>query len=159
MVGQNEQAPFPSHPRHEAFPGTHPVPTGRELRKHLRFHMDDSSTSFSMKGVSTSLGAGHVSRGRAAINLSEGGAMLLVCEAIPVGTEVVVRIEIEDHGEFLETAGVVRWCEQANRNEKDFHAGIEFVGLNEADLRKIGKMREACASSGDPSRRATESRG
>src|SRR5579872_2212400 len=87
------------------------TPAPEEQRKHLRMRIDDASTSFSLKGVSTSLGAGRVSRGRAAINLSEGGAMLLVCEPLAVGTRVVVRIEIEDREEFVEAAGEVRWCE------------------------------------------------
>jgi hypothetical protein len=116
--------------------------TSREQRRHVRFRIDDASTSFSIKGVSTSLGSGRVARGRAAINLSEGGAMLLVCEPMTADTPVTVRIEIEGLPDFIEAAGVVRWCEQDGRNSKDFHAGIEFVGLEESDLRKISKIRE-----------------
>lgn len=68
--------------------------------------------------------------------------MLLVCEPIPVGTPVIVRIEIEDRKQFVEAAGQVRWCEQDGRNDKDFHAGIEFAGLAPEELRKIDRMRE-----------------
>jgi hypothetical protein len=119
------------------------LPTPREdLRKHLRFRIDNASTSFVLKGVSTSEGAGRTSRGRAAINLSEGGTMLLVCEPIPVGTPICVRVEVEGYAEVVDAAGVVRWCEEDGRNGKDFHAGIEFIDLGDADLRKITKMRE-----------------
>jgi hypothetical protein len=131
---------------------------GREQRKHLRMQIDDASTSFSIKGVSTSLGAGHVSRGRAAINLSEGGAMLLVCEPLAVGTRVVVRIEVEDREEFVEATGEVRWCEPEGRNGKDFHAGIEFVALPPEDRRKIDRMRDWFSSPEYKSRQTTRRR-
>jgi hypothetical protein len=126
------------------------------MRKHLRFRIDDASTSFSLKGVSTSLGSGRASRGRAAINLSEGGAMLLVCETIPVGTRMIVRIEVEECEEFIEAEGVVQWCEQDGRNDKDFHAGIQFVDLGEAGLRKVARMREWCTSPESKRRQATQ---
>jgi len=135
-----------------------PLRSQQDLRKHLRFQIDDASTSFSIKGVSTSLGLGRVARGRAAINLSEGGAMLLVCETIPVGTPIIVRVEIDGQEDFIDARGVVRWCEQDGRNDKDFHAGIEFDPLSDADLRKIDRMREWFTSPEYRSRRATRSR-
>ncbi|HLY72749.1 MAG TPA: PilZ domain-containing protein [Planctomycetota bacterium] len=128
------------------------------MRKHLRFQIDDASTSFSIKGISTSVGSGRVSRGRAAINLSEGGAMLLVCESLPVGSPIIVRIEMDGQEEFIEAKAVVQWCEQDGRNDKDFHAGIQFEALSDADLRKIGRMREWFTSPEYRSRRATQVR-
>ena len=143
MTGMDDRAALPSNP-------------GRpEQRQHLRVQIDDASTSFSIKGVSTSLGAGHVSRGRAAINLSEGGAMLLVCDPLAVGTRVLVRIEIEDRQEFVEATGEVRWCEPEGRNGKDFHAGIEFVALPPEDRRKIDRMRDWFSSPEYKSRQTT----
>src|SRR5947207_15670005 len=132
MVDRNNRDATPVDGRTETSPNNFSQPSRPDLRKYLRFRIDDSSTSFSIKGVSTSFGLGRVSRGRAAINLSEGGAMLLVCETIPVGARITMRIEIDEHEDFIETAGVVRWCEQDGCNEKDFHAGIEFVGLSDA---------------------------
>lgn len=120
--------------------------SGQDLRKHLRFKIEDAATSFSIKGVTTSVGSGRVTRSRAAINLSEGGAMLLLCECVQIGTPLVVRIEIDGFEEFIEVEAVVRWCEQGNRNAKDFHTGIQFVNLSDSDLRRIGKMRDWFAS-------------
>jgi hypothetical protein len=154
MAEPREQDARPSDKRSETPGHDLPTPSRQDLRRHLRFQIDDSSTSFSIKGVSTSLGSGQVSRGRAAINLSEGGTMLLVCETIPIGTPIIIRIEIDGCDDFLEAAGVVQWCEQDGRNEKDFHAGIAFVGLCDADLRKIAKMREWFTSPQYQSRRA-----
>jgi hypothetical protein len=158
MVKPKKQDVVPSDHGNEATSSDRSTATPQDLRKHLRFQIDESSTSFSIKGVSTSLGSGRVTRGRAAINLSEGGTMLLVCEPIPVGTPIVVRIEIDERKEFIETTGVVKWCERDGRNEKDFHAGIEFVGLSEADLRKIAKMREWFTSDEYRNSRATQRR-
>jgi hypothetical protein len=135
-----------------------PRPDLLEQRKHVRFQIDEAPTSFSIKGVSISLGLGKVHRGRAAINLSEGGAMLLLCEPLPPGTKIVVRIEMEDMPQFIETSGVVRWCEKEGRNEKDFHAGIEFEPLDKAQLRMIEKMRDLLSSPELQKRRATRRR-
>jgi hypothetical protein len=116
--------------------------SGQDFRKHVRFKIDDAATSFSIKGVSTSVGSGHVTRSRAAINLSEGGAMLLLCECVPIGTPVVIRIEIDGMGEHIEVEGSVRWCEQGDRNPKDFHTGVQFDTLGDPEMRKIAKMRD-----------------
>jgi len=158
MAGTNDRQSFPGGG--ESDPGTPPrtEPPVQELRKHLRIQIDDASTSFSIKGVSTSLGSGRVSRGRAAINLSECGAMLLVNEAIPVGSRVIVRIEIEEREEFVEASGEVRWCEPEGGNGKDFHAGIGFVGLSPEDHRKIARMQDWFGSPEYRSRRSTSLR-
>jgi hypothetical protein len=131
---------------------------GKESRKYLRFQIDDASTSFAIKGVSTALGEGKVSRGRASINLSEGGTLLLVSDTVPVGAAVTVRIEMEGYGEFVEAGGIVKWCEPSGRNEKDFRAGIEFVELSENDLRKISRMREWLSAPEQRNRGTTQRR-
>ena len=74
------------------------------------------------------------------------------------GTKIVVRIEMEDMPQFIETSGVVRWCEKEGRNEKDFHAGIEFEPLDKAQLRMIEKMRDLLSSPELQKRRATRRR-
>jgi hypothetical protein len=147
-AGASKAAPSPPSAR----------PEHLEQRKHVRFQIDEAPTSFSIKGISISLGLGSVHRGRAAINLSEGGAMLLLCEPLAPGTKIVVRIEMDEATPFIETAGVVRWCEHEGRNEKDFHAGIEFEPLDKAQLRTIEKMRDLLSSPEVQSRRATRRR-
>ena len=136
MVASGEQDPISPGTGHQAPPFAIPS----EQRRHVRFQIDDAPTSFSIKGVSTSLGLGKVERGRAAINLSEGGAMLLVRDPLPLGTAVVVRIEMDGVADFVEAAGTVRWCERQGTNSKDYHAGIEFIALGEADVRRIAKI-------------------
>lgn len=127
--------------------GRHPKWSRQETRTYLRFRIDDASANLSMKGFLTSLGLGRANKARAAINLSEGGVLLLVRELIPTGTKVTVRIEMEKYSDFIEATGEVRWCEQSARSDKDYYAGIQFLGLGPGDLRKIGQMREWFTSS------------
>lgn len=114
----------------------------RDLRKHLRFRIDDASTKLYLKGFLTSLGLGRVNKARAAINLAEGGTMLLTGESIPVGTRVIVRIDLERFGDVIEAPGEVRWCAQSGKSDQDYYAGIQFTGLSPADAKKIARMRD-----------------
>src|SRR5579864_5439306 len=78
-------------------------------RKFLRFRIDEASANLSCKGYLYTLGQGRANKARGAIDLSEGGALLLTCEPMPVGMKVQVRIETEDGRDFLEAAAEVRW--------------------------------------------------
>ena len=84
--------------------------------------------------------------------------MLLVSEAIPVGSQVIVRIEIEGREDFVEGSGEVRWCEPEGAQGKDFHAGIGFVNLSPEDYRKIARMQDWFSSPEYRSRRTTSLR-
>jgi len=119
-----------------------PQPARQDLRRHLRFRIDDASAKLYIKGFLTTLGLGRVNQVRAAINLAEGGTLLLVRQPIPVGTQVVVRIDLERFGDLIESTGVVRWCTQSSKSDQDYYAGIEFAGLSPADLKKIVRMRD-----------------
>jgi hypothetical protein len=132
----------PSGARQDGSSGTPPNTSRPESRMHLRFRIDDSSVNLFLKGFLSSLGLGKSNKARAAINLSEGGVMLLMREFIPKGSKVTVRIDMEKYSDFIETAGEVRWCEQSARSAKDYYAGIRFIGLGEAEIKKIGQMRE-----------------
>ncbi len=114
----------------------------QDLRRYLRFRIDDASAKLYIKGFLTSLGLGRVNKARAAINMSEGGVMLLARDMIPVGTKVTIRIEMEKFKDFIETTGVVRWCSQGARSDKDYYAGIQFSGLDPAEIKKIAQMRD-----------------
>jgi PilZ domain-containing protein len=133
-------------------------PSRQDLRKYLRFRIDDASAKMYIKGFLTSFGLGKVNKARAAINLSEGGAMLLAHELIPIGTNVTVRIEMEKYEDFIETTGVVRWCEQSAKTDKEYYAGIQFTGLGPAESKKIAQMREWFTSPEYKTRTATRRR-
>src|SRR5579862_2342066 len=114
-----------------------------ESRKFLRFRIDEASANLSCKGYLYSLGLGKANKARAAIDLSEGGVLLLTCEPIPVGTKVRVRIETEAGRDFLEAAAEVRWSKESQTGH---YTGVEFSGLGDAEIRKIARMREEIAS-------------
>jgi hypothetical protein len=97
--------------------GSHLKSPRQESRRCLRFRIDDASANLTLKGFLTSLGLGKANKARAAINLSEGGVMLLTREPIPVGAKVFVRIEMEKYSDFIQTTGEVRWCEQSARSD------------------------------------------
>jgi Tfp pilus assembly protein PilZ len=152
------QGPIPPEARKESSSGSHAKLSRQELRKHFRFRIDDASAKMYIKGFLTSIGLGKVNKARAAINLSEGGTLLVAHEKIPAGTKVVVRIEMASFEDVIEVEGVVRWCEQSGRSEKDYYAGIEFRGLTPADGKKIASMREWFTSPEYKTRTATRRR-
>jgi hypothetical protein len=65
------------------------------MRRHLRFHVERASATLTVKGFLTTLGLGRVNKARAAVNLSEGGVLLLAGEPLAAGTRVQVRVEME----------------------------------------------------------------
>jgi len=153
------QAPLPPEaPKQSTSSGSHPKLARQELRKHFRFRIDDASAKMYVKGFLTSIGLGKVNKARAAINLSESGTLLLAHEKIPPGTKVLVRIEMERFEDVIEAEGVVRWCKQSGRSDKDWYAGIEFKGLSPADGKKIANMREWFTSPEYKTRTATRRR-
>jgi PilZ domain-containing protein len=158
MAETSPQSSDPQETRKPASSGAYSKSTRQELRRYLRFRIEDASAELIIKGFFTSFGLGRVNKGRAAINLSEGGVMLLVRETIPVDTKVTVRIDMEKYEDVIEASGVVKWCEQSARSDKDFYAGIEFTGLGDADLKKIAKMREWFTSPEFKTRTATRRR-
>ena len=114
----------------------------KDLRKHMRFQVEEASAKVYLKGFVTSIGAGRVNMGKAAINLSESGVLLTVGEAIPVGTHVSVRIELGRFPESIEAEGIVRWCSDRATGTDEVFAGVEFSGLGEDAMKRIARMRE-----------------
>ena len=158
MTDLLSQGPHPSGSGKVASPGNHAGPPRQELRQHFRFRIEDASADLYLKGFLTSIGLGRVNKARAAINLSEGGTLLLTRERIETGTRVLVRIEMERFEDVIEAEGIVSWCEQSGKNDKDWYAGIEFKGLTPADGKKIANMREWFTSPEYKTRTATRRR-
>ncbi|HVE42895.1 MAG TPA: PilZ domain-containing protein [Planctomycetota bacterium] len=133
--------------------GSFPAPIGRnegsssrqlrrvDLRRHPRFRADEASARLYVKGFLTTLGIGRRNETGSAVNLSEGGALLLIQTRLKSGSPVQVRIEIEKYKDVIEAEGVVRWCFQSAREQADFYAGVEFRALPPAQAALIAKMR------------------
>lgn len=154
----HSQGPVPPEIRKDGSSGSHPKPARQDLRRHLRFRVDDASARLYLKGLLTSIGLGRVNKCRAAINLSESGVLLLVGEILPVDARVTVRIEMQTFSDVIEAEGVVRWCTESARRKDEFYAGVEFSGLGEQDLKRIAHMREYFTSAEHKARTATRRR-
>jgi hypothetical protein len=130
--------PPPSGPR-----GEHTSTRVRraELRQHPRFRTDeDAAARLYIRGFLTKLGLGLKNEAQSAVNLSQGGALILTHSKLKPGTKVKVKIEIEKYNDLIETDGEVRWCFQSAREENDFYAGIQFSDLPAGKAALISKM-------------------
>jgi hypothetical protein len=113
-----------------------------ERRHHGRFELEEAQVSLIRHGLLTVIGMGRDNLARSALDLSEGGARILLRERLKPGTRVKLRIEIEKFNDALEAAAEVRWCFECGTRPGDFYAGIQFVGLEDAQKRKIAVMRD-----------------
>jgi len=95
---------------------------------------------------------------RAPLDLSEGGARVLLDRRIQPGTKVKLTLEVRKFGDAIRASGLVRWCFESGTRRGDFHAGIEFTDLPEAQRKQIAAMRAWFTSSKCLSLRAARGR-
>lgn len=69
------------------------------------------------------------------LNISKGGAMLLLDEKLPVSTILDIKMHIPEKNRRIEIEGEVVWTKETD--EKDlsgkrfFHSGIKFIAIKE----------------------------
>jgi Tfp pilus assembly protein PilZ len=112
-----------------------------ELRRHPRFKTDEATAEVYVKGLLTTIGIGRKNEARAAVNLSEGGLLVLTNSKLKPGARVQFKLEIEKYNDVIQGEGEVRWCYQSAREASDFYAGIQFKDLAPAQKALIDKMR------------------
>lgn len=112
-----------------------------ELRRHPRFRTDEASAELYLKGFLATLGIGKKNEASSAVNLSEGGILVIVHSKLACGAKVRVRIEMEHYNDVIETDGEVRWCYQSAKDPSDYYAGVQFKSLPAAQASHIAKMR------------------
>lgn len=119
------------------------VPSSKksDLRRSMRFQVDDAVTLVYKKGLLQSLGIGRTNEARAAVNLSEGGILIRTGDRLKSGTKVKVRLEIEKFKDVIEAEGVIRWCFKGANDETEWYAGIRFTVVPEAAVAKIARLR------------------
>ena len=122
---------------------TEAPPPGRDSqrRRHERFALEDAQVSLYKGGLFTRLGFKD-NQARTAIDLSEGGARILIRERIPAGTKVRVTIQMEKYSDIIEAEGEIRWCHQSAKKAEDIYVGVQFLNLDPVQMRKISQMRE-----------------
>jgi hypothetical protein len=119
-----------------------PAPKGSERRRFGRFEVDLASTQLYKEGLLAFIGVGKGNLARTAIDVSEGGAQILVHERLAPGTKVRVKIAVEKYKEVIEAAGIVRWCYQSAKKKEDFFIGVQFQAMETAQGRKLSAMRD-----------------
>ncbi len=140
MGETKESGSFPTQPGRNEGPSSGQL-RRVDLRRHPRFRADEASARLYVKGFLTTLGIGRRNETGSAVNLSEGGALLLLQTRLKPGSPVQVHIEIEKYKDIIEAEGVVRWCFQSAREQTDFYAGVQFRALPAAQAALIAKMR------------------
>ncbi len=117
-------------------------PTEDRRRQHPRFDLDDAQAALFEGGLLAAIGVGKHNLARALLDLSEGGVRMLLHRRIKTGSKVKIRLEIERHGDAIETQGVVRWCFESGTMPGTFYAGVMFTKLNASQKKKITLMRD-----------------
>jgi len=117
------------------------TPKQDNRRRHPRFQVDGASASLYREGLLTALGLGRSNKGRAALDISESGARVVVTERLLPKTKVRLRIEIERYNDAIEVEGVVCWCRET-LTEGQFQAGIRFASTDPSVKRKIAMMHD-----------------
>jgi hypothetical protein len=137
--------------------GRHTSVRRQEFRQYPRFKLEDARATLCLKGFLTSIGLGK-NLALGAVNLSEGGVLLLASRSLEAGTTVEVQVVLEKHGDTVQSQGEVRWCFQNARNAKEYYVGIMFTNLPDIEKKKIAKMREWFTSAEYKSRTITRRR-
>jgi len=119
-----------------------PEPKGSDRRRHGRFEVDQISAQLYKEGLLAFIGVGKGNLARAAIDVSEGGAQLLVHERLPAGTKVRLKIAVEKYKDVVEAAGIVRWCYQSAKKKDDFYVGVQFAEMDNLQSRKVKLMKD-----------------
>ena len=120
-------------------PDARSVDPNLNRRKYPRFKVDGASVNLQKDGLFTAIGLGKSNKGRAALDLSESGARVLITERLAVGTKIRLKIEMEKYQDSVEVEGVIRWCVPYKR---EFQAGIKFSGTDPSICRKIALMHD-----------------
>ena len=119
-----------------------PKPKQANLRRHARFAVDGAGATLYFKGVLSLVGLGSSSKARGLLNLSEGGALLICPEEAAPGRKVRIRVEMEKYQDVFEADGVVKRCSRSAKREGEFHIGLQFTEMDDAQKKKLVKMRD-----------------
>lgn len=112
-----------------------------ELRKHARFRIEDAKAEMYLKGFLARIGLSRKNEARVAVNLSEGGILVITHSKLNPGSKVHLRLEMEKFKDIIEAEGEVRWCYASAKDASDFYAGVEFVKLPPENVSRINQMR------------------
>jgi len=116
----------------------------QEQRGRPRFRLEGALVALGKPGMLASLGLGL--KKEEVVNLSQSGVLVVGRAKFEAGAKVRLRLDVPKWKDRIECDGVVRWCAQSARNDKEFYIGLRFVGLPAADEKRIGQMHELSKS-------------
>lgn len=132
----NEDKAKPQKPSNTA------AKAGRNLRKHVRFEVDEATPLVYVKGFLNLVGLGKSNKALDVMNLSEGGVLLKTLEKVPKGSKVHVRLKLEKYQDVFRADGLVRWCILNPYAPVEYFMGVEFVKVKDEQAKKLQKMRD-----------------
>jgi Tfp pilus assembly protein PilZ len=112
-----------------------------DLRKSPRFRIENAKTELYLKGFLSKIGLNRKNEARVAVNLSEGGILVVTHRKMNPGEKVLLRIEMEKFKDVIDAEGEVRWCGVSAKDPSDFYVGISFVKLSQEKISRISQMR------------------
>ncbi len=118
-----------------------PVPVRPDnRRRHARFQVSSTQVLLFRNGLLTTLNLGS-NKARKVVDLSAGGARILVTEKLTVKQRVRLKITLEKYQDEIDIDGEVKWCFPST-NKKDFYVGIKFTTDDSATARKMAALQE-----------------
>lgn len=111
-------------------------------RRQTRFGIEDAGATLETGGFLSKIGLGRSGKQCRTLDLSSGGACLLVQERHAPGTKFRVRIRMEKYDDEIDTQVEVRWCHQNPRRPGVFTLGVKFLSVDEVLARKISLMQQ-----------------
>jgi hypothetical protein len=118
-----------------------PVPVrGDNRRRHARFQVSSTQVLLFRNGLLTALKLGS-NKARKVVDLSAGGARILVTEKLSVKQKVRLKITLEKYQDEIDIDGEVKWCFPST-NKKDFYVGIKFTTDDSTTSRKMAALQE-----------------
>ncbi len=111
-------------------------------RRQPRFEIDDAGATLETGGFLSKIGLGKSDTKCRTLDLSSGGACLLVQERHAPGAKFRIRIRIEKYDDEIDTQAEVRWCHQNPKRAGVFTVGVKFLSVDESLARKISLMQE-----------------
>lgn len=117
---------------------------GKERRRYVRFKKTIEMTYT----VSTKISAEAVN-GKT-LDISQGGIKLLLCEKLPVGTILCLKLYFPDSKKTAEARGEVVWSEDKDETDQSgkrfFHSGIRFSAIKDPSYSYLAEYIRSIAA-------------